>query len=111
MIYFMEKSGSFTHDSFRFFRCLNCNFVSVVNPIIDYNKIYNHAYYEGRGADPLVDYAFELDHPGRTVRIFEWRGVLDAVRHHYGQGLDGVRWLVSMSEGTLTARAHAASKI
>ena len=93
MIYFMEKSGSFIHDSFRFFRCLNCNFVSVVNPITDYNKIYDDAYYEGRGADPLVDYAFELDHPDRTLRIYEWQGVLEAVRHHYGQELDGARWL------------------
>jgi len=93
MTYFMEKSGYYVNDLFRFFQCLNCNFVSVVNPITDYDKIYNDAYYEGRGADPLVDYTFEVEHPKRTVRIFEWEGILNAVRHHYREGLEGVRWL------------------
>ena len=93
MTYLMEKSGSYVNDLFRFFQCLNCNFVSVVNPITDYDKIYNDAYYEGRGADPFVDYAFELEHPKQTVRIFEWEGILNAVRHHYWEGLEGVRWL------------------
>jgi SAM-dependent methyltransferase len=91
--HFIEKFGAHIHRSFQFSQCSRCHFVSVVNPITDYDKIYNDAYYEGRGADPLVDYAFELDYPKRTVRNFEWQGILDAVRHHYGEPLDGVRWL------------------
>jgi SAM-dependent methyltransferase len=91
--HFIEKSGAHIRRSFQFSRCSQCHFVSVVNPITDYDKIYNDAYYEGRGADPLVDYAFELDHPKQTIRNFEWQGILDAVRHHYRERLVGVRWL------------------
>ena len=93
MMYFMEKRGSFVQNSVQLLQCTRCNFISVVNPIADLSEIYNEAYYEGRGADPLVDYAFELEHPEQTIRIFEWRGILKAVRHHYGPELDGVRWL------------------
>jgi SAM-dependent methyltransferase len=93
MMYLMEKRGLFVQNSFQLLQCSRCNFISVVNPITDLSEIYNEAYYEGRGADPLVDYAFELEHPEQTVRIFEWRGILKAVRHHYGPELDGVRWL------------------
>jgi 2-polyprenyl-3-methyl-5-hydroxy-6-metoxy-1,4-benzoquinol methylase len=93
MMYLMEKRGSFVQNAFQLLQCSRCNFISVVNPITDLSEIYNEAYYEGRGADPLVDYAFELEHPEQTVRIFEWRGILKAVRHHYGPELDGVRWL------------------
>ena len=93
MMYLLEKRGSFVRSLFQLLQCSRCNFISVVNPITDLSEIYNEAYYEGRGADPLVDYAFELEHPEQTVRIFEWRGILKAVRHHYGPELDGVRWL------------------
>jgi SAM-dependent methyltransferase len=93
MMYLMEKRGSFVQNAFQLLQCSRCNFISVVNPITDLSEIYNEAYYEGRGADPLVDYAFELEHPEQTVRIFEWRGILKAVRHHYGPEFDGVRWL------------------
>ena len=93
MMYLMEKRGSFVQNAFQLLQCSRCNFISVVNPITDLSEIYNEAYYEGRGADPLVDYAFELEHPEQTVRIFEWQGILTAVRHHYGPELDGVRWL------------------
>ena len=92
-MYLMEKRGAFVQNAFQLLQCSRCNFISVVNPITDLSEIYNEAYYEGRGADPLVDYAFELEHPEQTVRIFEWRGILKAVRHHYGPELDGVRWL------------------
>jgi SAM-dependent methyltransferase len=93
MTYLIEKTGTYVHRSFRFSQCSLCHFVSVINPITDYDKIYNEAYYEGRGADPLVDYAFELDYPKQTVRNFEWQGILNAVRYHYREGLERVRWL------------------
>jgi 2-polyprenyl-3-methyl-5-hydroxy-6-metoxy-1,4-benzoquinol methylase len=93
MMYFIEKRGLFVQSVFQLLQCTRCDFISVVNPITDLSEIYNEAYYEGRGADPLVDYAFELEHPEQTVRIFEWRGILEAVRHHYGPEFDGVRWL------------------
>jgi len=93
MMYFMEKRGLFVQRAFQLSQCARCNFISVVNPITDFSEIYNEAYYEGRGADPLVDYAFELDHPDQTVRIFEWRGILEAVSHRFGAELHGGRWL------------------
>ena len=37
--------------------------------------VYTEDYYRGRGADPLVDYAFEAANPDRTVRAYEWRGI------------------------------------
>jgi SAM-dependent methyltransferase len=41
--------------------------------------IYDEAYYQGRGSDPLVDYAFEFESPGRTIRQYEWSGIERAV--------------------------------
>ena len=93
MAYLLEKQGSHIPQFFKFFQCSKCHFISVVNPILDYDKIYNEAYYQGRGADPLIDYAFELDYPEKTIRIFEWQGILDAVRHLYREELEGARWL------------------
>jgi cyclopropane fatty-acyl-phospholipid synthase-like methyltransferase len=52
----------------------------VANPWTDYERIYSEDYYSGKGADPLVDYRFELEHPERTIRIYEWRGIVRAVR-------------------------------
>jgi cyclopropane fatty-acyl-phospholipid synthase-like methyltransferase len=41
--------------------------------------VYTEAYYRGEGADPLVDYAFEAAAPDRTVRAYEWRGIVARV--------------------------------
>jgi SAM-dependent methyltransferase len=47
----------------------------VANPRLDYDALYNDAYYSGRGADPLVNYIDEIEHPETTIRKFEWRGI------------------------------------
>ena len=74
-----EKLGTFRKQIFRFERCPECGYVFVANPWTEYDQIYNEAYYRGLGPDPLIDYIFELENPVRTVRIHEWRGILEVV--------------------------------
>jgi SAM-dependent methyltransferase len=56
-----------------------CHFSFVANPWTDYAAIYSEAYYAGQGADPLVDYEFELESPQATIRWHEWQGIARAV--------------------------------
>ena len=63
--------GRLVTRSFALAHCRNCRFSFVIEPCTDYAAIYGEAYYRGRGADPYVDYVFELEHPGRTVRHYE----------------------------------------
>ena len=74
-----EKQGKLAHRSFILRRCQVCQFSFVENPWLDYAAIYDSAYYEGRGADPSVDYHFELVNPDRTIRQFEWSGIVEVV--------------------------------
>src|SRR5512142_678966 len=75
------KFGRFAQREFVLRRCKDCNFAFVEEPWLDFARIYDSAYYEGRGADPLVDYGFELAAPERTIRRYEWEGVAEVVRH------------------------------
>jgi 2-polyprenyl-3-methyl-5-hydroxy-6-metoxy-1,4-benzoquinol methylase len=61
--------------NFNLFRCNNCCFAFVSNPCTDYEKIYDEAYYNGHGADPLVTYAQELKKPHSSARALEWEGL------------------------------------
>ena len=56
-----------------------CKYAFISDPWVDYDLVYSPDYYAGRGADPLLDYVFELECPGETVRMYEWRGILRAV--------------------------------
>jgi cyclopropane fatty-acyl-phospholipid synthase-like methyltransferase len=55
--------------------------VFVANPWTDYAKNYDEGYYRGGGADPWIDYVYELEHPEATVRQYEWRGIQRLVDH------------------------------
>ena len=81
-------------------RCRSCSYAYVLEPRTDFAELYDEAYYEGRGADALVDYATEMDDP-RTVRVYEWQGITEVVRGlaalspstrwlDYGAGLGGL---------------------
>jgi SAM-dependent methyltransferase len=72
--------SSFSGRSYDLRQCPACWFGFVANPWTDFSAIYSAAYYEGRGADPHVDYRFEFEHPSRTVRHYEWRGITRIVR-------------------------------
>src|ERR1035441_6319220 len=94
-----SKRSSARGQLFGLAHCANCRFSCVTNPRTDFDCVYDRAYYEGRGADPSVDYERELaDH--RTIRAYEWRGILRLVQSlqsvsaevawlDYGCGLGG----------------------
>lgn len=84
------KRGSRTNREFTLRRCGQCGFVFVEEPWTDYAQIYDEAYYRGAGADPLIDYAFEFEHPAVTVRQYEWRGWDRMIRQ---QRPSAAKWL------------------
>ena len=73
-------SGTVHPREYRLCRCSTCQFVFVANPWLEYDLVYSEDYYNGRGADTKLNYVGEVQHPTRTVRRYEWRGVLDRVR-------------------------------
>jgi SAM-dependent methyltransferase len=122
-----EKMGRIHTRLFHLRRCPTCGYAFVSDPDTA-DGIYDEAYYRGSGADPLLDYVFELERPDATVRRFEWAGIERVVRSSreltpqtrwldYGCGNGGlVRWLreqsrvqsVGFEEGWIadTARSH-----
>jgi SAM-dependent methyltransferase len=74
------KAGQFRKEEFHVRRCPACQFSCVANPWTEYHEVYSEAYYRGEGADPLVNYALDLECPNTTAHFYEWRGLLRAVR-------------------------------
>ncbi|HKE95160.1 MAG TPA: class I SAM-dependent methyltransferase [Povalibacter sp.] len=74
-----EKLSRFSGRRYLLRQCGACWFSFIENPWTDYAHIYDDAYYAGRGGDPSVDYRFELQHPERTIRKYEWSGILEIV--------------------------------
>ena len=70
--------------------CETCGFSYVADP--DTAKPYDDGYYRGKGADRFVDYVFDADHPGATVRELEWRGTYAIVSSCKAIGAE-TRWL------------------
>jgi SAM-dependent methyltransferase len=123
-----QKMGRVAQRAFVLRRCRTCQFAFVEDPWLDYATIYDSAYYEGRGADPLVDYHFELSEPRRTIRAHEWAGIVEVVNRlttldsqtrwlDYGCGNGGlVRYSretvgctsLGYEEGAIAATARAA---
>jgi SAM-dependent methyltransferase len=87
-----SAAGRFANRSFSLAHCIDCRFSFVTDPWTEYDAIYSEAYYHGRGADPHVDYVFELEHPEATVRAYEWRGLLRVVGSLVPVGAH-TRWL------------------
>ena len=85
--------GRYKQRPFHVARCPGCGYGFIADPWLDYTSIYDNRYYAGEGADPLVDYHFELENPERSVRVYEWRGIAKRV-DELGAGLDpSRRWL------------------
>ena len=103
-----EKRGP-TGRTFVLRRCRACRFAFVEDPWLDYAAIYDAAYYEGRGVDPLVDYHFELAEPRRSIRALEWAGIVEVVGRL--ATLDArARWLdFGCGNGGLVRHARAAT--
>jgi SAM-dependent methyltransferase len=99
-----EKTGRLHPRLYHLRRCPSCGYAFVADPDTG-SDVYDEAYYRGQGADPLLDYVFELERPNETVRRFEWTGVEREVRSlhpltaqtrwlDYGCGNGGlVRWI------------------
>lgn len=87
-----SKVGKYQPAVFKLFRCPQCGYACIANPWLDYKAIYSEAYYKGHGADPLVDYVFELENPRQTIRQYEWRGILKVVQSCVNLGPQ-TRWL------------------
>jgi SAM-dependent methyltransferase len=93
------KRSPFSGLEFQFRHCLTCGHTFIANPRLDFERLYDAAYYAGRGADANVEYLAEMEDP-RTLREYEWRGVLRAVTSllgrlpkrwlDYGCGLGGL---------------------
>jgi SAM-dependent methyltransferase len=74
-----SKTGKWEKRVFHFRHCPQCHFTFISNPWTDFDEIYSPEYYDGRGADPLLDYVSELERPAETIRLYEWRGIRQAV--------------------------------
>ncbi len=74
------KRGKHSSRDYHLRRCNDCGFAWVSDPDRDYARIYGEDYYCGRGADALVDYVGELEHPDSSLRQFEWQGILEVVK-------------------------------
>jgi len=74
-----SKFGKFSGRTFQLSTCPACGFTAVTNPWLDYEQIYDDAYYEGRGADPDINYVEAARHPDAAVQSYEWRGILSHV--------------------------------
>lgn len=85
--------GRLVRRNFGLARCASCGYGFVIDPETDLDAIYTPAYYRGQGADPLVDYLFELEDPERSIRVHEWRGVVKLVDSLVTGGVPGARWL------------------
>jgi SAM-dependent methyltransferase len=75
-----RKFGHYSQQCYDIRHCPTCHFSFVANPWMDYAAIYSAEYYAGRGADPLVDYLFELERPRSTVRQYEWAGIVQVIQ-------------------------------
>lgn len=73
-------AGTLLRRTFVLCRCQACSFVFVDNPSLDYETIYSEDYYNGRGVDAKLNYVGEVEQPARSVRRYEWQGVLERVR-------------------------------
>ncbi|GAC1441319.1 MAG: hypothetical protein NVSMB51_21430 [Solirubrobacteraceae bacterium] len=106
-------AGSYSGRSFQLRRCEACGLAFIADPWLDFAAIYDERYYAGEGADPMVDYAFELAHPDAALRQYEWRGITRMVERLLGR-LEGVNWLdYGCGNGGLVraARQHGAEAI
>lgn len=75
-----RAAGRLTDRTFFVRGCNSCGLSFIANPWTEYEAIYGQEYYAGRGADPLVDYLYELEHPEQTVRSYEWSGIVEVVK-------------------------------
>jgi SAM-dependent methyltransferase len=74
-----SKRSTYSGRCYRMCHCPSCHFSFVADPWTEYEKIYSADYYAGQGADPSIDYLFELEYPKQTIRAYEWSGILQVI--------------------------------
>lgn len=67
----------FSSVTFQLGMCEPCQLGLVLDPRTDFPDLYGAEYYEGKGADPTVDYVGD-ERPGST-RELEWNGIMRTV--------------------------------
>jgi len=72
--------------------CPHCDFYFVSNPNHNFDKIYDEKYYCGKGADKLIDYVYEIENPNKTIRKFEYEGILEIIQTVLGNK-EKIEWL------------------
>ncbi len=88
------KDGRACKECFILYRCPNCHYAFVGNPLRDHAKIYTEEYYRGRGYDPLAYFMFDLENPENTIHYYEWAGIQAVIESLFPKVLDSsVRWL------------------
>ena len=94
-----SHKGILGSRKFFFRHCNLCHFSYVENYRIDYDNIYSEDYYHGFGADPTVDYIYEIQNISKNIRNYEWKGILSIYKDlcpkggrwlDYGCGLGGL---------------------
>lgn len=85
-----EKEGLLDQRHYKYFHCDACRFSFISNPRTDYGTVYSKEYYAGKGADPIVNYTYELENPSSTIRYYEWQGLVTLFKKLLPEG---GRWL------------------
>jgi SAM-dependent methyltransferase len=86
-----QRHSDFSQRDFDLAHCPSCGFSFVVCPRTDFEKIYDEAYYAGRGADPHVAYTAGAEGVS-SVQEYEWRGIIEILRENAGL-TPSSRWL------------------
>lgn len=70
-----NQIGILDNREFVIRHCESCRLSYVENYRTDFENIYGKNYYMGNGADPMVDYVYEINNASKTIRNYEWKGV------------------------------------
>ena len=94
-----SRVGKLDNREFLFRHCESCRYSYVENFRSDFDNIYDENYYHGCGADPMVNYVYEINNASRTIRNYEWEGIYSIYKIlcpngdrwlDYGCGLGGL---------------------
>jgi len=88
--YYGFQIGVLDKREYYLYNCGSCKFSFFKNFRNDYNEIYNEDYYNGKGADLGINYIEEFNLLNKTIRTYEWDGVLKLIK--LLKGLDS-NWL------------------
>jgi 2-polyprenyl-3-methyl-5-hydroxy-6-metoxy-1,4-benzoquinol methylase len=102
--------SSFSSVTFQLGVCEPCELGLVLDPRTDFSELYSRKYYEGTGADQLINYVAD-EVPG-SVREIEWNGIVKTVgaiatrRQQPVRDLKLLDWGAGLGGLVRTARAN-----